>query len=46
MTIHDENTKRFKSKRYYLPKGIIKNFNVVINGKNFYDQPIDFDIKQ
>ena len=39
-------TKSFKSKRYYLPKGIIKNYNVIINWKNFYDQPIDFDIKR
>ena len=27
------------------PKGIIKNYNVIINGKNFYDQPIDSSIK-
>ena len=26
---------------YYLPKGIIVNYNVIINGKNFYDQAID-----
>ena len=24
---------RFKVKRYYLPKGIIKNYNLIINGK-------------
>ena len=30
----------------YLPKGIIKNYNVIINGENFYDQPIDSDIKR
>ena len=41
----DPNTKRFKVKRYYLPKGIIKNYNVIINGKNFYDQPTNSDIK-
>ena len=41
----DDNTKRFKSQRYYLPKGIIKNYNVIINGKNFYHQSIDYDIK-
>ena len=23
----------------------MKNYNVIINGKNFYDQPIDFDVK-
>ena len=26
-------------------KGIIKNDNVIINWKNFYDQPIDSNIK-
>ena len=42
----DNDVKRFKAKRYYLPKGIIKNHNVIINGKNFYDQPINSDIKR
>ena len=41
-----ENSKRFKTRRYYLPIGIIKNYNVIINGKNFYDQPINSDIKR
>ena len=35
----DADSKRFKAKRYHLPKGII------INGKNSYNQPIDSDIK-
>ena len=26
----DDNAKRFKLRRYYLPKGIIKNYNVII----------------
>ena len=39
-------SKRFKGKRYYLPKGIIDNHNVIIIGKNFYDQAIDSDIKR
>ena len=39
-------SKRFKPKRYYLPKRIIDNYNVIINGKNVYDQPIDSDIKR
>ena len=29
-----------------LPKCIIKDYNVIINGKNFYDQAIDSDIKR
>ena len=40
----DENAKRFKAKRYYLPKGNIYYY-VIINGKNF-DQPIHSDIKR
>ena len=39
------DSKRFKTRRYYLPKGIIKNYNIIINGKNFYDDAIDSDIK-
>ena len=42
----DENAKRYKVRRYYLPKSIIKNYNVIISGKNFYDQLIDSDIKR
>ena len=40
------NAKRVNSRTYYLPKGIIKSYNVTINGKNFYGQPIDSDMKQ
>ena len=42
----DDYSKRFKTRRYYSPKVIIKNHNVIINGKNFYDQPINSDIKR
>ena len=41
----DVNVKRFKAWKCYILKRIIKNYNVIINGKNFYDQPIDFDVK-
>ena len=40
------NAKRFNAQKFYLPKDIIKNYNVIINGKNFFDQPIDSDIKR
>ena len=33
------NSERYKAKKYYLIKGIIKNYNVIIIGNNFYDQP-------
>ena len=39
----DVNAKRFRTRRYYFPKYILKN-NVIINGKTFYDRPIDSDI--
>ena len=42
----DNNPKMYKIQRYYLTKGIIKNYNVIIIGKNFSDQPNDSDIKQ
>ena len=42
---HD-NSKRFKTRRYYLWKGIIDNYNIIINGKNVYDQAIISDIKR
>ena len=29
------------NKKYFLPRGEIKNHNVLIDGRNFYDQPID-----
>ena len=38
--------KQFKTRRYYLPKNIIKNYNVIINAKNFYGQAIGSDIKR
>ena len=34
------------NKKYFLPKGEIKNYNVLIDGMNFYDQPINDLIKQ
>ena len=38
--------KKFNAQKYYLPKGIIKNYNPIINGKNFYDKSTDSDIKR
>ena len=43
---HDKSSKRYKADRYYLPKGIAKNYNAIISGKYFYDQRTDFDLKQ
>ena len=35
-----------KNKKYFLLRGEIKNYNVLIDGINFYDQPINEKIKQ
>ena len=34
-----------KTRRHYFPEGIIKNYNAIINGKDFFDQAIDSDKK-
>ena len=41
----DANTKKFKAQRYYLPEVVIKKYTVIIDGKNFHEQPTDSDIK-
>ena len=42
----DDNAEKYKTRSYYLPKGIIKNYNVIISGKNVFDQTIDSNIKR
>ena len=31
---------------YFLPRGEVKNYNVLIDGRNLYDQPVTGLIKQ
>ena len=33
-------------KKYFLPRVKIENYNIEIDGRNFYDQPINDSIKQ
>ena len=33
-------------KKYFLPRAKIENYNIKVDGKNFYDQPINNSIKQ
>ena len=40
--VADEDSYR----RYFLPSSDIKNYNIEIDGRNFYDQAIDGTIKQ
>ena len=42
----ENDSKRFKAKKYYVPKGVVYIYNVIINGRNFYDQANDSDIKR
>ena len=38
---HDnDNDWRTSNKRYYIPNVEIKDYNVMIDGKNFFDQPV------
>ena len=37
---NETDTQRKSAKVYYLPNLEIKNYNVMINGENFFDQPI------
>ena len=34
------------NRKYFLPRGEIENYNILIDGRNFYDQPINDLIKQ
>ena len=41
---HDNNNDwRRSNKRYYIPNVEIKDYNVMIDGKNFFDQPVRND---
>ena len=39
----ENDAQRRSAKRYYLPTVRIKDYNVLINGENFFDQPIKND---
>ena len=39
----DDNDKRISNKRYHIPNVEIKDYNVMIDGKNFFDQPVKND---
>ena len=38
--VFDEDAQRTSNKRYYISNVEIKNYNVMIDGKNVFDQPI------
>ena len=39
----ENDTQRTSKRRYYIPNVEIKDYNVMIDGKNFFDQPIKND---
>ena len=41
----DEPTRDGRTK-YYLPRVNLKKYNVIIDGRNFYDNPIESDIEK
>ena len=42
----DDTAGKKSNNKYFLPRGEVKNYNVLIDGRNFYDQPINEIIKQ
>ena len=44
LSFENEDDRRSYS-NYYLPKVEVKDYNIMINGKNFFDQPINNDFK-
>ena len=45
-TAGDDQVSIDSFKKYFLPRVKIKNYNIEIDGRNFYDQPINDLIKQ
>ena len=42
---HSKYDSRIGHSKYFLPTAIIEDYNVMIDGRNFFDQPIKNDIK-
>ena len=42
----DNKVERESHRKYFLPRVDITNYNVLIDGRNFYDQPINDQIKK
>ena len=43
---NDNQFNRNSQKTYYLPRNDLKKYNAIIDGRNFYDNPIENDIKK
>ena len=42
----DRKVERNSDQNFFLPRANITNYNVLIDGRNFYDQPIGDQIKK
>ena len=42
----DNNVERDIHRKYFLPRADITNYNVLIDGRNFHDQPISDQVKK
>ena len=45
-TVGDDQVSIDSFKKYFLPRAKIENYNIEIDGRIFYDQPINDSIKQ
>ena len=45
MLAFEDDAQRISNKRYYIPNIEIKDYSVMIDGKNFFEQPINKMIK-
>ena len=43
---NDNQFNRNSQQKYYLPRNDLNKYNVIIDGRNFYDNPIDSDIEK
>ena len=41
-----DNPDRNNGRKYYLPRSNLNKYNVIIDGRNFYDNPIENDIEK
>ena len=41
-----DNPDRNNRRKYYLPRSNLNKYNVIIDGRNFYDNPIERDVEK
>ena len=44
--VNNNQPTRDGQQKYYLPRIDLKKYNVIIDGRNFYDNPIESDIEK